>query len=232
YESKLKELNSEIKEIKRKAIEEAKSIVDHASSTIEKTIKEIKTQQAVKRTIKTAREHLGTLEKRISVLESDILDNAVEESKQTLRVNVGDLVELKSGGQSGSVLTLPDKNGNFQVAFNYIKAKVNISNIQSVSRKQSKKIESMYSYSMDKQFSTEVDVRGLYGDDAVAAVDKFLDDAVLAGLHRVDIIHGKGTGALKKKIGLFLETDTRVKSVRMGEWNEGGAGVTIVEIAN
>ena len=62
-------------------------------------------------------------------------------------------------------------------------------------------------------------------------MDKFLDDAVFAGLHRVDIIHGKGTGALRKRIQLFLESDSRVKNQRMGEWNEGGAGVTVVELA-
>lgn len=76
----------------------------------------------------------------------------------------------------------------------------------------------------------EVDVRGMYGEEAVSAVDKFLDDAVLSGLQRVDIIHGKGTGSLRKKIGLFLEQDSRVKMSRPGEWNEGGMGVTVVEL--
>lgn len=232
YEIKLKALNSEIKEIKRKAVEEAKFIVDQASSTIEKTVKEIKTRQADKSTITAAREQLSALEKRISTIESEILENTADGAHQSLKFDIGDLIVLKSGGQSGSVLTLPDKNGNFQIAFNYIKVKVNVSNVLSVTRKQSTSTYITNSYSMDKQFSTEVDVRGLFGDDAVATVDKFLDDAVLAGLHRVDIIHGKGTGALKKKIGLFLEKDTRVKSVRMGEWNEGGAGVTVVEMAN
>ena len=232
YESKLKALNTEIKEIKRKAIEEAKSIIDQASSTVEKTVREIRTQQANKIVIKDAREHLSDLEKRISTIESEIVEAATGDSKQLQRINIGDLVVLKSGGQSGSVLTLPDKNGNFLVAFNQIKAKVNVLNVQSAFRKQSKMTDSTHSYSINKQFSTEVDVRGLYGDDAVAAVDKFLDDAVIAGLHKVDIIHGKGTGSLKKKIGLFLEQDTRVKSARMGEWNEGGAGVTIVELVN
>lgn len=230
YETKLKSLNSEIRDVKRKAIEEAKTIIDQATSTVEKTVKEIRTQHANKEVIKDAREQISILERQINALESDMIDATVEVSKRSLHFSIGDLVVLKSGGQSGTVLTLPDKNGNLQVAFNSIKAKVNISNVQTISKKKARTIDPTYSYSMDKQFSNEVDVRGLFGDDAIAAVDKFLDDAVLAGLHRVDIIHGKGTGALKKKIGLFLENDTRVKSIRMGEWNEGGAGVTVVEL--
>jgi DNA mismatch repair protein MutS2 len=61
-------------------------------------------------------------------------------------------------------------------------------------------------------------------------VDKFIDSAMLSGLHRIDIIHGKGTGALRKKIADFLSKHPRVKSYRLGEWNEGGTGATVVEL--
>lgn len=68
------------------------------------------------------------------------------------------------------------------------------------------------------------------GEEAVAAVDKFLDGATLAALHSVNIIHGKGTGALRRRIAEFLKGDPRVLSFRLGEWNEGGFGATIVEL--
>jgi DNA mismatch repair protein MutS2 len=68
------------------------------------------------------------------------------------------------------------------------------------------------------------------GDEALPLVDKFIDTAILAGLRRVDIIHGKGTGALRKKVTEFLSHDPRVLSYRFGEWNEGGTGATVVEI--
>ncbi len=70
----------------------------------------------------------------------------------------------------------------------------------------------------------------MYGDEAVSAVEKFISDALVTGLHRVDIIHGKGTGALRKRITSFLKTNSAIKSFRLGEWNEGGAGVTVVEL--
>ena len=100
-----------------------------------------------------------------------------------------------------------------------------------MSKKEPRKINITASYVSDKTYLTEVDIRGLYGDEAVEIVDKFIDDAVLAGLHRVDIIHGHGTGALRKRIQAFLENDSRIKSYRFGERFEGGAGVTVVEIA-
>jgi len=77
---------------------------------------------------------------------------------------------------------------------------------------------------------TELDIRGLTGDEALPMVDKFIDDAVLAGLHRIDIIHGKGTGALRKKVTEFLAQHPRVQTQRLGEWNEGGTGATVVEL--
>jgi DNA mismatch repair protein MutS2 len=67
-------------------------------------------------------------------------------------------------------------------------------------------------------------------DEAIEVVDKYLDDAVLAGLETVTIIHGKGTGTLRATIGEFLKKHPRVKSQRLGGWNEGGSGVTVVEI--
>jgi DNA mismatch repair protein MutS2 len=68
------------------------------------------------------------------------------------------------------------------------------------------------------------------GDEALPLVDKFIDDAVLAGLFRVDIIHGKGTGALRKKVADFLSRHPRVRSFHLGEWNEGSTGATVVEL--
>jgi DNA mismatch repair protein MutS2 len=70
----------------------------------------------------------------------------------------------------------------------------------------------------------------MMGDEAIAEVQHFLDNAYSAGLHRVDIIHGKGTGALRKRIAEFVKSYPHVKSYRLGEWNEGGTGVTVVEM--
>ena len=82
----------------------------------------------------------------------------------------------------------------------------------------------------DEQFSPRIDLRGLYGDEGVLKVEKFLSDAASHSVDKVEIIHGMGTGALGKKIQQSLKAHPLVKSFRYGEPNEGGAGVTVVEI--
>lgn len=232
YELKNRLLNQEIKELKRKAVEEAKELLQNASSKIELTIKEIKAQQANKNVIKTSKSTIEQISNELKHIEKNIL-GAEPESKNILHntIMINDIVTLNSGGQSGIVLSLPDKEGNFHVGFNSIKAKIHVSNIKSIEKKQSSLNSSSHYVSTSKEYTNEVDIRGLYGDDAVIVVDKFLDDALLSGLQKIDIIHGKGTGALRKKISKFLESDKRVKLYRLGEWNEGGTGVTIVELS-
>jgi DNA mismatch repair protein MutS2 len=68
------------------------------------------------------------------------------------------------------------------------------------------------------------------GDEAILRVEKFIDESISNGLHKVDLIHGKGTGALRKRIAEYLKSDKRIKSFRLGNWDEGGAGVTVVEM--
>ena len=82
--------------------------------------------------------------------------------------------------------------------------------------------------SIVSSFRAEVDVRGMIGDDAWYVVDKYLDDAVLAGVPSVRIIHGKGTGALRAALWKYFKQDSRIKSYRHGNYGEGDAGVTII----
>ena len=83
---------------------------------------------------------------------------------------------------------------------------------------------------VNTSFKPEIDVRGMIGDDAWFVVDKYLDDAVLANIPTVRIIHGKGTGALRAALWKYFKTDKRIKSYRHGEYGEGDAGVTVVTL--
>ena len=84
--------------------------------------------------------------------------------------------------------------------------------------------------SVVSSFRSEIDVRGMIGDDAWFVVDKYIDDAVLANIPSVRIIHGKGTGALKAALWKYFKSDKRVKSYKHAEYGEGDAGVTVVTL--
>jgi len=142
-------------------------------------------------------------------------------------LRVGDTVRLKDASQVGEILEI---KGAFAVILSgNARLRAKLQNLAKVSSRGPRALEQpqvMYT----PEGKTEIDLRGMLGEEAVAQVEGFLDDALIAGLHRVDIIHGKGTGALRKRVAEFLRIYPHVKSFRLGEWNEGGTGVTVVEL--
>ena len=89
---------------------------------------------------------------------------------------------------------------------------------------------SSYTVERSNSFKSEIDLRGMIGDEAWFAVDKYLDDAIMYNVQSVHLIHGKGTGALKNALWKYLRTDSRVASFRIGKYGEGDGGVTVVEL--
>ena len=89
---------------------------------------------------------------------------------------------------------------------------------------------STYSVNRSSSFKDEIDLRGMNGDEAWLAVDKYFDEALLFGFRKVRLIHGKGTGALKAALWKFLKGDKRISSFRIGQFGEGDGGVTVVEL--
>ncbi|MBQ8995476.1 MAG: endonuclease MutS2 [Oscillospiraceae bacterium] len=148
-------------------------------------------------------------------------------------VKKGDIVYVVSLGSNASVLSNPDRAGNVSIQSGAVRMKVNISALRSaVTEKPGKK---EYTYSPGKKEDdsgkkTEVDVRGKTVDEAIPEIEIVFDRARLSHIHFISIIHGKGTGALRKGIHNWLKHLTYIKSFRLGEFGEGDAGVTIVEL--
>ncbi|MBQ8689231.1 MAG: endonuclease MutS2 [Clostridia bacterium] len=150
---------------------------------------------------------------------------------------VGDKVYLTTVGKEGVVTATKDKKGLVAVTAGILKTKVTEDKLRLLDgstkfkrREEPKKAsEGKVKKSIVSTFRAEVDVRGMIGDDAWFVVDKYLDDAVLAGVPSVRIIHGKGTGALRAALWRYFKTDPRIKSYRHGEYGEGDAGVTVIE---
>ncbi len=154
-------------------------------------------------------------------------------------LEIGDKVYLVTVGREGVVTALADKNGQISVTAGILKTKVTEDKLRLLDgnvqyrRKDDPKpkaSEGKVKRTIVSSFKPEVDVRGMIGEDAWFVVDKYLDDAILAGMSTVRIIHGKGTGALRAALWKFFKNDKRIRSYRHGEYGEGDAGVTVIEL--
>lgn len=150
----------------------------------------------------------------------------------------GDSVLIVNIGKNGVLLDAPDSDGNVTVQAGIIKTRTNVSNLMlsdedkvTITDGDKKKVPlSSYRTTVRADFTNELDLRGENGEDAWAKVDKYLDEAKMINLESVRLIHGKGTGALRKALWDFLRSDHRVKAFRVGTYGEGDGGVTIVTL--
>lgn len=188
----------------------------------------------------TAREEMRKkMRESQSLMEGvDIRDFALDEDYKLPRpLKVGDKVYLTTIGKEGVVTALADKKGQIAVTSGILKTKVSEDklrlldgSVKYVSDAPSKVGEGKVKKSIVSTFKPEIDVRGMIGDDAWFVVDKYIDDAVLAGMPTVRIIHGKGTGALRSALWKYFKSDKRIKSYRHGEYGEGDSGVTVLTL--
>jgi DNA mismatch repair protein MutS2 len=225
YESRTKQLKKEIAELKRKAVSEARDLVRTAKASIERSVKEIRESNARPEIVRVARQNLHQMTEDLYRQDP----NEAIEVRPTESFQIGDKVRLYDGTQVGEITqiqkdfaTVAWGNANMRVRMrNLVKQEASQPTGYPIPRSDLPQIEA----------KNEIDLRGLYGDEAVSQVEQFIDNAFVSGLHRVDIIHGKGTGALRKRVTEFLKSCPHVKSFRLGEWNEGSTGVTVVEIS-
>ena len=159
-----------------------------------------------------------------------------EESSYTLPrpLKEGDSVLIYDIDKKATVLKAPDKDNMVTVQAGIIKTRVPLSNLRLI--KQEKVKAPQFSSkrnvrsAVDIHPTTEIDVRGKFADEAVMEVDSAIDNAILANINKLTIIHGKGTGVLRAEIQKHLRTHSAVKSFRLGVFGEGESGVTIVEL--
>ena len=152
------------------------------------------------------------------------------------KLKKGDEVTIVTLGSDATLLEDPDKSGNVRVQAGILQTRVNIKDLRLKENETKvisgdKKIKaSSYTVTRTTTFRDEIDLRGMIGDEAWLAVDKYFDEAMLANIRTVRLIHGKGTGALKNALWKFLKGDKRISSFRIGKFGEGDGGVTIVEL--
>ncbi len=151
-------------------------------------------------------------------------------------LKVGDTVLVVDINKQGTVMEVSERDEKVTVKAGIMTFRTKISNLMledaKTDNKQSKKAiaYSKYHTAVRSDFTDELDIRGQLGDDGCFMIDKYFDEAKIAGIHTVRIIHGKGTGALRTAVWNYLKSDTRVKSFRLGRYGEGDLGVTVVEL--
>ena len=178
------------------------------------------------------REHLRTNSERFDPVER----RKIENYKLPRPLKKGDEVYVVTLDKTGYLTEDPDRGGKVMAQIGLIKTKVKVSYLQLVEdevkiKKNGKEHKlSQVRVTVSRDFKGEVDLRGKTGDEAWSIVDKYFDDAAIAGFHTVRLIHGKGTGALKNALWSYLKRDSRVATFRIGQFGEGDGGVTVVEL--
>ena len=152
-------------------------------------------------------------------------------------LRVGDGVIVVDLNKKGEVTAPPDRKGNVMVKLGTVTMKISSDRLMLIDgktvickEKEKKQTVSFYRERAVTSFAPQLDLRGKYGDEACEMVDKYIDDALRAGVKTIRIVHGKGTGVLRRRVTEYLKNDTRVLSVRIGEWGEGDTGVSIAEL--
>ena len=224
--AKKEKILEDARESARKILEEAKETADDTIKNINKIASGAGLGSALEEQRTRLRESINKNTKSVEVRKPT---NKLKKPKE---LKLGDSVHVISLNLDGIVSSLPNQNGNLFVQMGILRSQVNISDIALVeepSKKTENKTRSRGS-SMVKSatISTEINLIGKNVDEACSELDKYLDDALLAHLPGVRIIHGRGTGALQKGIHAYLKRQSFIKSYSLADFNEGGNAVTIV----
>ena len=225
--------------ILREANEKASAILREAKEVADETIRNFH---------KFGKENISAaeMEKERERLRKKIKDTSSASVKSSPRARkthrpeefkLGETVKVLSMNLTGTVQTLPDSRGNVTVQMGILRSQVNISDLEITEdadmhtpKKLNRTSRGKIKMSKSLTVSPEINLLGKTVDEAVAELDKYLDDALLSHLSTVRVVHGKGTGALRKGIHEYLRRQKHVRSYHLAEYGEGDAGVTIVEL--
>ena len=236
---KQEKLDEQRERILREANEKANAILRDAKDVADETIKNFR---------KFGKENISAaeMEKERERLRKKIKDTSAastikaQKPKKAYKPSdfkLGESVKVLSMNLTGTISSKPDSRGNVTVQMGILRSQVNISDLEIIEEvnpysPKAMKRTSKGKIKMSKSLSVspEINLLGKTVDEAVAELDKYLDDALLSHLNSVRVVHGKGTGALRKGIHEYLRRQKHVKSYRLAEYGEGDAGVTIVEL--
>ena len=237
--TKNERLDASRDDILRKANEEAYQILKEAKDLADETIRNFNKygqgqapMSKMEKERSKVRDKMNASEKNLSMKKKETVNHKVPK-----KLRVGDSVKVLSMNLKGTVHTLPNAKGDLYVQMGILRSLVNIKDLvlidddaaSPIARKYGGSSSGKIKMSKSASVSTEINLIGMTVDEAIAHLDKYLDDAYLAHLPSVRIVHGKGTGALRNAVQAHLRRQKYVKSFHAGAAGEGDAGVTIAE---
>ena len=243
YENRQKKLLESKDKIIREATEEAREILQDAKNTADTAIRDLMKKEnrgdirSMERNRTKLREKIDNTNSKVSINSSTVKKKKNKPSDFKL----GEDVRIISLNMEGTINSLPDSKGNLYVLCGIMRMQAKMDDIEFIDKPDiivkdmkfksgdlSKKSHQK-SLSKASSISMEINLLGKMVDEAIAELDKYLDDAYLSHLSSVRIVHGKGTGALRNAVHNYLKNVSYVSSYRLAEYGEGDAGVTIVE---
>ena len=228
YEDKLRNIEKEKNDIIKEAYEKSDFVVKEAQAKAKALIEKIKKEDSKKKSLRLLKKSLNMLRQ---AMREEKNQNIVQEKKviKNLDINKGETVYITSLTGEATVLKVDRSKGTAQVQAGILKLVVPFDDIKKIEKK---KVRTQISAVSAKRSGakSKIDLRGKMVDDAIHELEEYLDRAMLSGYHEIQIVHGKGTGALRKGIQNFLKVSRYVNSFRDANQDEGGLGCTVVEL--
>lgn len=226
YKKNLETLEKEKKEILKKVKIDAEDYITNANKSIEKIIKEIRESNASREAIKKSKEIISKLKEENINLFTPVTESHKDESD----FDKGDYVRIKDTTTTGKIFSLDKSKKRVVIQVGALKMKVNLDNLLHEKESSSKQNKSNFENYKIPLRDFLLDIRGEKPEEAEFEVIKFVDDSYVSGHQRIEILHGKGTGALKKTVKEILSKHDKVKDFYFAPIEAGGEGVTIIEL--
>jgi DNA mismatch repair protein MutS2 len=231
YERQTNQLKKEKKALQQKAAEEAQQILQDANALVERVVAEIRSQKASRETIKSVHNALQVKKQEIN----QILKDEEPPLNETEELRRGDVVWIKSLREEGELLEDVDNKEKLRVLVGNVKVSLDRFDLQKLNKDEALNKVTVSTNRetiemVSQGLKPELDLRGLDSIEAIEKTNRYLSEAIDAGWEEIRIVHGKGTGVLRKKINEYLSRDKRVLEKRIGKWGEGDTGVTVVKL--
>jgi DNA mismatch repair protein MutS2 len=225
YQDKINKLEKQKKEILEEAHQKANILLSDVNRKIENAIKNIRQSRADKEVIKKEKSEIETVKKKTL----SYLEKSRTEESSSYKLNVGDYVSIKGTTSVGVLDEIDEDKDKALITIGSLKIKAKYSSLVPAKKSDFREYEKKKVITDYDHVKYRLDIRGMRSDEAEFEIIRFLDDSLMYGLERVEILHGKGTGALKQLAHSILKKYKGVKNYYFADIESGGDGITVVE---